>query len=127
MKSNFAKIAIALRDDALIPVNVVSADARLIVAQLAQEPKPGFKANELTYSINSEIEIALTSRDRGHGVAVVRVNGEVVYRESDAQGNATLIPGVWQAVIHAKAKALREIELQHELQQGGILALPKAA
>lgn len=105
----------------------VSTDARKIILTLAEEPRPGFKANELTYSVNRQIEIALTSRDRGHGVIIVRAGGEVVYRESDAQGNPFLEPGVWQAVIHAKAETLREIELQREIQQGGILALPKAA
>lgn len=127
VNGQYTQLAIALRDGSKNPVNVVSFDARVVVGALAEEPNPGRKANELTYALTRDIEIALTSRDRYHGVALVRVNGEVVYRESDAQGKATLTPGDWQDVLHAKAETIRELNRQREIQDGGVLTLRKAA
>lgn len=127
MNSQFAKLALELKPLALCPIRNADANVRLIVRALGQEPKPGFVANELTVALHSGIEVAITSRDRGQGIALVRVNGETVFRSATPHGGAELTPGAWQAVIESKAEALFEIEMHRELQEGGILALPKAA
>jgi hypothetical protein len=63
-----------------------------IVNQWGREPKRGFVANELSVTLANGLEVSIEGRcGRGCGVAIARVNGELVAH----QFSGSLIAGKW--------------------------------
>lgn len=80
----------------------ISGAVRKIVAVRGAEPRAGFVANELSVALSNGVEVSVEGRSRGKGIAIVRVNGQIV-----AHGfHGTFISGAWQRDL---SQALEEI------------------
>lgn len=94
----------------------ISDAVRKIVAVRGVEPREGFVANELSVALSNGVEVSVEGRGRGKGIAIVRVNGQIV-----AHGfYGTFVSGAWQREL---SQALEEI--WHD--EMNALALPGCA
>lgn len=80
---------------------------RKIVAVRGIEPRPGFIQNELSVSLHGGIEVSVEGRGRGKGIAIVRVNGQIVAHEF----HGTFESGEWQRELSRELEAIWHDEM----------------
>lgn len=87
---------------------------RKIVAARGVEPRPGFIQNELSVHLHSGIEVSVEGRSRGKGIAIVRVNGQIVAHEF----HGTFESGEWQRELSRELTAIWHDEMYAAAEPG---------